>query len=154
MCNTELRGSSGVIESPNFPNPYPHSRNCTWVIAAPLGNRVNLTFSHFDVESHSPSPSGTGVICAYDFVEIRQPNGTLGRFCSSALPTEIGSTQDKVMVQFVSDMSVAHNGFRLEWRVIGNRSNTNMPLILPAQINITYFLFHSLYFTRMWRKIG
>lgn len=57
--------------------------------------------------------------CSFDYVEIRQSNGSLGRFCGSNLPPEIGSTQDKVVVQFLSDISVAHNGFRLEWRVIG-----------------------------------
>ena len=126
VCNTELRGLSGVIESPNFPNAYPHNRNCTWTIVAPLGNRINLTFSHFDVEEHTVrdmSESSNG--CMFDFVEIRQPNGTLGRFCGSNLPPQVGSSQDRVMVQFLSDMSVAHNGFRLEWRVIGKSSIWN-----------------------------
>ena len=121
VCNLELRGSSGVIESPNFPNAYPHNRNCTWNIIAPLGNRINLTFSHFDVEDHQVpgSTPGSGNSCAYDFVEIKQPNATLGRFCGANLPPQVGSTQDRVTVQFMSDMSVAHNGFRLEWRVVG-----------------------------------
>ena len=106
MCNTELKGLSGVIESPNFPNNYPHNRNCTWTIAAPLGNRINLTFSHFDVEEHGSHDTSAlaPVNCMYDFVEIRQPNETLGRFCGSSLPPEVGSTQDKIMIQFMSDM--------------------------------------------------
>lgn len=30
-CNNELRGSfGGIIESPNFPDAYPHLRDCTW----------------------------------------------------------------------------------------------------------------------------
>ena len=36
-----------------------------------------------------------------------------------SLPPEVTSTQNRVMVQFLSDLSVAHNGFRLEWRTIG-----------------------------------
>jgi len=85
---------------------------------APLGNKINLTFSHFDVEEH-PFPSAETGTCLYDFVQVRQANASLGRFCGSTLPQEIGSSQDRVTVQFMSDMSVAHNGFRLEWRVIG-----------------------------------
>ena len=27
-----------------------YCRNCTWKIKAPMGNRVNLTFSHFEME--------------------------------------------------------------------------------------------------------
>ena len=50
---------------------------------------------------------------------MRQAIGSLGKFCGSELPATVTSTQSKVMVQFLSDMSVAHNGFRLEWRAIG-----------------------------------
>ena len=27
VCDTEVTGLSGVIESPNFPRPYPHNRS-------------------------------------------------------------------------------------------------------------------------------
>mgnify|MGYP001169714629 FL=1 len=49
-CHNRINGLSGVIESPNFPDLYPHNRNCTWTIEAPLGNRINASFSHFDIE--------------------------------------------------------------------------------------------------------
>ena len=49
-CHNRVNGLSGVIESPNFPDLYPHNRNCTWTIAAPLGNKINASFSHFDIE--------------------------------------------------------------------------------------------------------
>ena len=49
-CNTVSTGFAGVIESPNFPDPYPHDRNCTWTIQAPLGNKINASFSHFEIE--------------------------------------------------------------------------------------------------------
>ena len=118
-----------MIESPNFPNVYPHNRNCSWTIVAPLGNRINLTFSHFDVEEHSVSGRLIGTPeCQYDFVEVKQANGTLlGHFCGSSLPAEIGSTGDRVTIRFMSDMSVAHNGFRLEWRVVGCGGRLNKP---------------------------
>ena len=58
---------SGVIESPNFPDPYPHNRNCTWTIKAPKGNNVSTTFSHFQVED--PNHRGS---CAYDYVELNE----------------------------------------------------------------------------------
>ena len=49
-CHNRINGLSGVIESPNFPDLYPHNRNCTWTIEAPLGNKINASFSHFDIE--------------------------------------------------------------------------------------------------------
>ena len=58
---------SGVIESPNFPDPYPHNRNCTWTIKAPKGNNISTTFSHFQVED--PNHRGS---CAYDYVELNE----------------------------------------------------------------------------------
>ena len=49
----QLMGRSGIIESPAYPLPYPHDRNCSWEIAAPKGSRVNITFSSFHLESHN-----------------------------------------------------------------------------------------------------
>ena len=67
---------SGIIESPDFPNPYPHNRNCTWTIKAPRGNNISATFSHFHVEE----PTHRG--CVYDYVEFNQTdrNGNVSNF--------------------------------------------------------------------------
>ena len=64
-----------MIESPNFPRPYPHLRDCLWTITAPRGNTVNVTFSHFDVEDPSYYRNNT---CVYDFVEVVE-----GRYVSN-----------------------------------------------------------------------
>ena len=129
-----------MIESPNFPGPYPHARDCLWTIAAPRGNKVNITFSHFEVEELSSVGNGT---CIMDYVEIfesdqevscakdrliknkingeshLQEDGTrtsLGRFCGLnlvGLPPIIATSKQFAFVKFVADMSVAENGFRL-----------------------------------------
>ncbi len=65
-------GQSGVIESPNFPNLYPHNRDCLWTVEAPRGNTINITFSHFDVED----PTSTNGSCRYDFVQILESNSS------------------------------------------------------------------------------
>lgn len=49
-CNTVVTGFSGVIESPNFPSQYSDGLDCTWNITAPRGNKINATFSHFQLE--------------------------------------------------------------------------------------------------------
>ena len=64
VCNRVIEGFGSVIESPNFPRPYPHNRNCTWEIRAPLGNTVNISFSHFNIEG----PVANN--CTYDFVRV------------------------------------------------------------------------------------
>ena len=75
-----------------------------------MGNSVNLTFSHFEMESHY----GTGN-CSYDFLSVTEedPQAELGRFCGEDLPGRISSNTDTVLVHFQSDYSVANNGFRL-----------------------------------------
>ncbi|OXA47104.1 Cubilin [Folsomia candida] len=125
-CNRVITGFHGVIESPNFPNPYPHNRNCTWELQAPLGNKLNVSFSHFDIEG----PPRGGERCVYDFVNLKEwkrPTHTtdavsvtdLGKFCGSTRPPLISSTKDTLSINFVSDYSYAMNGFRLEWKVNG-----------------------------------
>ena len=69
VCDTMLTDYSGVIESPNFPNPYPHNRNCTWVIKTSLGNTLNVSFSHFQVETHTS--------CAYDHLQVSAPESPM-----------------------------------------------------------------------------
>ncbi|CAH1775425.1 unnamed protein product [Owenia fusiformis] len=116
ICNNRLTDFRGVIESPNFPDPYPHDRNCTWVIEASIGNTVNVSFSHFALEDHSN--------CRYDFVEFRDGEDasatSLGKYCGeNMLPPDIASTGQYLYIQFVSDSSVASNGFRLEYVMNG-----------------------------------
>ncbi|CAG0925413.1 unnamed protein product, partial [Notodromas monacha] len=119
------RGLGGVIESPNFPRPYPHNRNCSWIIRAPRGNNLILSFSHLSIED----PHALGH-CQYDyasFTELKVENGRnvsreVGRWCgvNIPVPTAYRFTSDTVMVNFTSDYSLAYNGFRLEWHSPGD----------------------------------
>lgn len=120
-CHNSLHGFYGVIESPNFPNKYEHAANCSWIIMAPIGNKINLTFSHFDLEGHG-DPNNS---CQYDYLQIMEgeggsANSELGRFCGNVdLPMKISSTQHQVFINFITDSFIAYNGFRLEWAIHG-----------------------------------
>lgn len=128
VCHNTVRGFWGVIESPNFPDKYEHSRNCSWIINAPIGNRINLTFSHFNLEEPGEENS-----CNYDYLEIKQgsdnvSNSELGKFCGSDnLPPKIHSTEHQVFINFFTDDYVANNGFRLEWVVDGCGGHLTRP---------------------------
>lgn len=119
VCHNTLRGFRGVLESPNFPNAYANEENCTWIIEAPLGNKLNLTFSHFEMEAASYDG------CTYDYLEIKegedgQETKNIGKYCDTmVLPPKIVSTQRQVFLHFRTDGSNVHNGFRLEWVVNG-----------------------------------
>lgn len=129
MCqNITLHNYYGIIESPNFPYKYEHNLNCSWTIDAPIGNKVNLTFSHFDVEGLGKNNS-----CEYDYLKIsegvkRTASKQLAKLCNSdVLPPKIHSSQHQVFLNFVTDSLIAFNGFRLEWTVDGCGGHLTRP---------------------------
>lgn len=51
-CNTTLKYSLGVIESPNYPNSYPQKCNCLWIINAPQRHTVAFEFEYFETTEY------------------------------------------------------------------------------------------------------
>lgn len=43
-CGGNLTGSNGFILSPNYPHPYPHSKDCDWLIAVNSDYVLSLAF--------------------------------------------------------------------------------------------------------------
>lgn len=70
VCNNLLTGYGGSIESPNFPNEYPQNQNCTWDIVVSSGNKINISFSDFDMELSSNNSE----TCTFDWVEVNNTN--------------------------------------------------------------------------------
>ena len=47
-----LSGSStGIIQSPNYPNDYPNGADCKWVVEVDGSSVVQLTITNFNVET-------------------------------------------------------------------------------------------------------
>ncbi|XP_074652971.1 cubilin-like [Tubulanus polymorphus] len=108
-CNHELTSYYGVIESLEFPNPYPPNIECTWEIQTTLGNKLNVSFSHFALETGD---------CDMDYLELKEGSSDgalIGKYCGRSLPSPFASKGEKLWVHFKSDRSVADRGFRLEW---------------------------------------
>lgn len=61
-CGGHLYAMTGVIRSPNYPENYPRSVTCEWVIQAPNKHQVILRVRDFELEKKS---------CLYDYLEIR-----------------------------------------------------------------------------------
>ncbi|CAL1529132.1 unnamed protein product [Lymnaea stagnalis] len=137
-CNTTLTGQYGVIESPNFPNNYPHLQNCNWTIEVSRGSKINVTFATFILEYHSR--------CLYDYVEIIDGSNTT-RLCGPDVQLFSSST-NKLYIHFKTDASDAFNGFRLEWikdgcggRLTGNSggfTSPGYPNPYPAHVICTW----------------
>ena len=68
-CGAELTADSGVITSPNYPNPADANRVCTWLITADEDRSIQITFTDM--------PLGT-LSCNYDNVKVY--NGHSDRF--------------------------------------------------------------------------
>uniref|UniRef100_A0A8C6QR27 CUB and Sushi multiple domains 3 n=1 Tax=Nannospalax galili TaxID=1026970 RepID=A0A8C6QR27_NANGA len=107
-CGGNLTGSSGFILSPNFPHPYPHSRDCDWKIAVNTDYVISLAFISFSIEPN------------YDFLYIYDgPDSNsplIGSFQDSKLPERIESSSNTMHLAFRSDGSVSYTGFHLEYK--------------------------------------
>ncbi|TNN72286.1 CUB and sushi domain-containing protein 3 [Liparis tanakae] len=107
-CGGNLTGSSGFILSPNYPHPYPHSKDCDWLIAVNSDYVLSLAFIGFNIEPN------------YDFLYIYDgPDSNsplIGSFQDSKLPERIESSSNAMHLAFRSDGSVSYTGFHLEYK--------------------------------------
>lgn len=131
ICQNNLSGIYGVIESPGYPNNYPLSVNCLWTITVPKTNRINVTFTHFDIfkrrmfirprlrylapSFHSPTQMIGS--CYSDFLQIKDSTETSfeSKLCGTTLPPRIHSDSNSLQIKFVSGPFNTGSGFRLEW---------------------------------------
>ena len=63
QCGGTYTTDTGLVRSPGYPGPYPHSRTCQWIIRVQPGKQIRLNVTQFELESHSN--------CDYDYLEIR-----------------------------------------------------------------------------------
>ncbi|XP_033110748.1 cubilin-like [Anneissia japonica] len=138
-CNTVLEERNGIIESPNYPNPYPHNSDCTWTIRASQGSKINLTFTNFHLEDHNT--------CGYDYIEVHDGEDenapVLITICGQLFLPEgysLQSTGSTLLIHFVSDNSVAEFGFRAVYAVdgCGGVINSNSGIITSPGYPVGY----------------
>eukprot|EP00794_Sanderia_malayensis_P003248 gene3248-3729_t len=110
-CGGNLTTSSGVIQSPYFPNFYPHKKRCVWTISVPRGNIITLRFPNFDIERSSN--------CMYDYLAVTNGPSTtdplIGRYCGSTPPTAVTSSMNEMTLIFRTDGSDSFRGFRASY---------------------------------------
>ncbi|KAM7237074.1 hypothetical protein CapIbe_011318 [Capra ibex] len=110
-CGGIQIGDSGVISSPNYPAAYDSLTHCSWLLEAPQGHTINLTFSDFDIEAHEN--------CAWDSVTVRNGGSPgspiIGHYCGILNPGTIQSGSNQLVVIFNTDHSIQHGGFYATW---------------------------------------
>ncbi|XP_041621202.1 mannan-binding lectin serine protease 2 isoform X2 [Vulpes lagopus] len=116
-------GRSGVLSSPEYPQPYPKLSSCTYSIRLEEGFSVVLDFvAPFDVETHPDA------LCPYDSLKVRTDKEEYGPFCGTTLPQRIETQSSAVAISFVTDHSGEHAG----WRIRYSSSDCGPPDDLPA----------------------
>lgn len=109
-CGGTLTAPKGNITSPSYPDVYPRNKRCLWKITVPDGQRISLTFNHFQLEGN-----GYGV-CRYDYVEIiDKDDQVLGKFCGGKIPQTVTSSSNLMWVEFRSDHTQSREGFVAEY---------------------------------------
>uniref|UniRef100_A0A8B9CHJ0 Cubilin n=1 Tax=Anser brachyrhynchus TaxID=132585 RepID=A0A8B9CHJ0_9AVES len=110
-CGGIQSGERGVISSPNYPEPYSNLNHCSWLLEAPEGATITLTFTAFHVENHS--------LCKWDSVTILNGGSpgspAIGKYCGNTSPGTIRSGSSKLVVIFNSDHSIQGGGFYATW---------------------------------------
>jgi len=102
-------GSTGTVQSENYPSNYGNDLDKTYNIEVGSGKRIKITFDDLDIENHAS--------CDYDYVMIKDSDGAalVGKTCGTTKPGVVTSTTNKVEVIFHSDGSETKKGFKLTW---------------------------------------
>uniref|UniRef100_A0A671VP02 Neuropilin n=1 Tax=Sparus aurata TaxID=8175 RepID=A0A671VP02_SPAAU len=124
-CSRNFTSPTGVIESPGFPDKYPHNLECSFIIIVPPSMDVTLTFLTFDLEN-DPLPGGDGD-CKYDWLEVWDGlpgvGPLIGRYCGTSVPPEIQSSTGILSLSFHTDMAVAKDGFAARYNMTHKEVN-------------------------------
>ena len=114
-ATTSTSGSccSGCLCSPNYPSDYDNNLNNEYVMTAPAGQTVTVTFNTFALE--------TATTCNYDSVQIFEGSGTTGtlllnKTCGTptTMPGPVTSTSNTATLLLTSDSSVTASGFEAQ----------------------------------------
>ncbi|KAL1454456.1 hypothetical protein WDU94_010709 [Cyamophila willieti] len=119
VCGGEFTAPQGILKSPYFPRAYPASRVCRYTIVQPPGKRILLDFTDFDLSA----PQSKDKACAEASVKVfngdSRNHSVLGEYCGSKEPaTTIVSTRNIVYLEFKTDGSSDHIGFRANYSTL------------------------------------
>ncbi|XP_071444218.1 low-density lipoprotein receptor-related protein 12-like [Hetaerina americana] len=129
-CGPALRtDSSGIIQSPNYPRPYPRQISCTWCIMAPQQSRLSISVIDLDLEEdqdcqHPPCCSQDWLSLPIGNPAIKEP-GMFRQICGRNITIpHILLQQQKAVIEFHAFSSESINrrnparGFQLRYSAV------------------------------------
>lgn len=154
VCGGHLQASTSVkhfySHAKYGDHNYDNKEDCDWVIEAPIGKNVHLTFLTFELEDEHE--------CGYDSIEVYlgfdDSAQLLGNFCGNRViqsvlslsvifnqtnlkyytyigdlqvPPEIVSTNEVILVRFKSDDTINSKGFSAAYVAIDESENEDLP---------------------------
>ncbi|XP_016082720.1 neuropilin-2 isoform X3 [Ornithorhynchus anatinus] len=132
-CSRNFTSPNGTIESPGFPDKYPHNLDCTFTILAKPKMEIILQFLTFDLE-HDPLQVGEGD-CKYDWLDIwdgiPHVGPLIGKYCGTKTPSEIRSSTGILSLTFHTDMAVAKDGFSARYYLVHQDPPENFQCNVP-----------------------
>ena len=107
-CPKVVLPNSSTISSPNYPENYPNAVLMYYVVIAPEGQKIDISFNYFDIEDD--------IRCLYDWLIIIDGDGTelLPRSCGSEKPELIKTQSNQATIIFYSDSSFTSGGFQAD----------------------------------------
>lgn len=133
-CGGRLVGNAGVITSPNYPQNYPNSAHCEWLLRGHAGSRLRIQLEDVRLEELYS--------CSFDYVQLEavkgasvheQPSNPL--FCSLPDNPEnriIYLDSNEARIVFHTDSSETNRGFRLSYVVDCQRELWDMHGIVES----------------------
>lgn len=102
---------SGEISDGSGEAAYAGESDCRWLITVPQGKRIRLRFTEFNTQSRK------------DFVYLfdgayAEPKQIIAKFSGAAIPPEVVSRTNQVLVWFATDRSVEGEGWTLQYQVV------------------------------------
>ena len=117
-----------MIQSPRYPNQYPRSTVCEWVIDFGYGIDVTFEFTVFDLESSQD--------CSYDYVTLHKGINKTGevmgeQYCGMDLPPS-RTVNGPLTIYFKSDFDTEFPGFSAEYSTAGECNSSILVHVIPS----------------------
>ncbi|XP_005856789.1 PREDICTED: cubilin, partial [Myotis brandtii] len=107
-CGGNYTDPEGVL-SLDLNGPFTQNKHCIYVIQQPLGEQIQVNFTHVELEGQSG--------CSPSYIEVRDDDTLLGKVCGNETLSHIKSITNSIWIRFIIDASVEKAGFSAVYQV-------------------------------------